>query len=84
MNNVEHRVCHPKYIYLECVPAFSVEPFSNEQYKKIRKEMDALKDDNERLRRRKDELEMLFEHANVKDAYNIPKYKVCTCTRDTN
>lgn len=38
--------------------------------------MDALKDDNERLRRRKDELEMLFEHSNVKDAYNIPKYKV--------
>lgn len=54
----------------------SVEPFSNEQYKKIRKEMDTLKDDNERLRRRKDELEMLFEHSNMKEAYNIPKYKV--------
>lgn len=53
-----------------------VEPFTNEQYKKMRKEMDALKDDNERLRRRKDELEMLFEHSNMKDAYNIPKYKV--------
>lgn len=38
--------------------------------------MDVLKDDNERLRRRKDELEMLFEHSNMKDAYNIPKYKV--------
>ncbi len=38
--------------------------------------MDVLKEDNERLRRRKDELEMLFEHSNMKDAYNIPKYKV--------
>lgn len=38
--------------------------------------MDALKDDNERLRRRKDELEMLFEHSNVKEAFNIQKYKV--------
>lgn len=38
--------------------------------------MDALKDENEKLRRRKDELEMLYEHSNVKDAYNIPKYKV--------
>lgn len=55
---------------------FLVEPFTNEQYKKIRKEMDALKDDNERLRRRKDELEMLFEHSNVKEAFNIQKYKV--------
>ncbi|KAJ6642686.1 Mitotic spindle assembly checkpoint protein MAD1, partial [Pseudolycoriella hygida] len=53
-----------------------VEPFTNEQYKKIRKEMDSLKDENERLRRRKDELEMLYEHSNMKDAFNIPKYKV--------
>ncbi|XP_037034864.1 mitotic spindle assembly checkpoint protein MAD1 isoform X2 [Bradysia coprophila] len=53
-----------------------VESFSNEQYKKVRKELEALKDDNERLRRRKDELELLFEHSNMKDAYNIPKYKV--------
>jgi len=61
----------------------AAESFTNEQYKKVRKERDALKDDNERLRRRKDELELLFEHSNMKDAYNIPKYKVktvvCVC-----
>lgn len=55
---------------------FAVESFTHEQYKKVRKEMEALKDDNERLRRRKDELELLFEHSNMKEAYNIPKYKV--------
>lgn len=46
--------------------------------------MDTLKDENDRLRRRKEELEVLFEHSNVKDAYNIQKYKVREYHLSTN
>lgn len=39
----------------------------------MQKELNTVRAENERLRRRKDELEMLLEQASVKEAFNIGK-----------
>lgn len=48
-------------------------PSSTEQNEHIQKELNILRAENERLQRRKDELEMLSEQASVKEAFNIGK-----------
>lgn len=53
-----------------------VDAASAENYEKFRKDMDVLRADNERLVRRKDELELMLEHSSLKGAYNLDKYKV--------
>lgn len=61
---------------LEIARNFNVElnggvSMPNEQNEHLHKELDKLRMENERLQRRKDELEMLCEQANVKEAFNI-------------
>lgn len=48
-------------------------PSSTEQNEHMQKELNTLRAENERLQRRKDELEMLLEQASVKDAFNIDR-----------
>lgn len=48
-------------------------PSSTEQTEHLQRELNTLRAENERLQRRKDELEMQLEHASVKDAFNIGK-----------
>lgn len=47
-----------------------------ENYEKFKKDLEQLRQDNERLQKRKDELEILLEHSSLKGAYNIDKFKV--------
>lgn len=49
---------------------------NNETYAKCRKELDQLRQENERLQQRKNELEIMIEHYSMKGAYNLDKYKV--------
>ena len=44
-------------------------------YEHIKKELDTLREDNERLRRRKEELELQLEHRCLKGDFNVDKYK---------
>lgn len=44
---------------------------SNEQSERLLKELEKLRMENERLQRRKDELEMICEQAKIKEAFNI-------------
>lgn len=46
-------------------------PSSNEQNEHLHKELENLRMENDRLQRRKDELEMIIEQAKVKEAFNI-------------
>lgn len=46
-------------------------PTSSEQNEHLRKELDKLRIENDRLQRRKDELEMLIEQSKVKETFNI-------------
>lgn len=46
-------------------------PTINEQNEYLQKELNKLRIENERLNRRKNELELLIEHANMKEAYKI-------------
>lgn len=46
-------------------------PTASEQYERLLTELDKLRMENERLQRRKDELEMICEQANVKEALNM-------------
>lgn len=46
-------------------------PTSTEQNEHLHKELEKLRMENDRLQRRKDELEMICEHAKVKEAFNI-------------
>lgn len=46
-------------------------PTANEQNDHYIKELEKLRSENERLQRRKDELEMLCEQARIKDTFNI-------------
>lgn len=46
-------------------------PTSSEQNEHLHKELEKLRMENDRLQRRKDELEMICEHAKVKEAFNI-------------
>lgn len=46
-------------------------PIASEQNERLLKELDKLRMENERLQRRKDELEMICEQAKVKQAFNI-------------
>lgn len=48
-------------------------PSSTEQTEHLQKELNTLRAENQRLQRRKDELEMQLEHANVKEAFNLGK-----------
>lgn len=48
-------------------------PSSTEQTEHLQKELNTLRVENERLQRRKDELEMLMEQASFKEAFNIGK-----------
>ena len=45
-------------------------------YEDIKKELETLREDNERLRRRKEELELQLEHRCLKGDFNVDKYKV--------
>ncbi|XP_030380672.1 mitotic spindle assembly checkpoint protein MAD1 [Scaptodrosophila lebanonensis] len=51
------------------------EPCS-EGYDSVKKELDTLRMENERLRHRKDELELELEHRCLRGDFNIDKYKV--------
>lgn len=53
-----------------------VDAASAENYEQFRKDMDVLRADNERLARRKEELELMLEHSSLKGAYNMNKFKV--------
>lgn len=53
-----------------------IESENAENYEKFKKDMELLRQDNERLQKRKDELEILLEHSTLKDAYKFDKYKV--------
>ena len=44
-------------------------------YEDIKKELETLREDNERLRRRKEELELQLEHRCLKGDFNVDKYK---------
>lgn len=46
-------------------------PTANEQTDRLLKELEKLRSENDRLQRRKDELEMLCEQARIKEAFNI-------------
>lgn len=46
-------------------------PSSNEQNEHLHKELEILRMENDRLQRRKDELEMIMEQVKVKEAFNI-------------
>lgn len=48
-------------------------PSSTEQNEHMQKELNTVRAENERLQRRKDELEMLLEQASVKEAFNLGK-----------
>lgn len=49
---------------------------STETYEHIKKELDTMRLENERLRRRKEELELELEHRCLKGDFNVGKYKV--------
>ena len=55
-------------------------PTNTEQYEHLKKELEKLRAENERLQRRKNELELFVEQTNLKDAYDIrpeaKEYKV--------
>lgn len=53
-----------------------VDTISAENYEKFKRDMDVLRAENERLSRRKEELELMLEHSSLKGAYNLDKYKV--------
>lgn len=46
-------------------------PTTSEQNEHLHKELEKLRMENDRLQRRKDELEMICEHAKLKEAFNI-------------
>lgn len=46
-------------------------PTPSEQNEHLHKELDKLRMENDRLQRRKDELEMICEHSKLKEAFNI-------------
>lgn len=46
-------------------------PTANEQNERLIKELEKLRSENDRLQRRKDELEMICERARIKEAFNI-------------
>ncbi|XP_011209603.1 mitotic spindle assembly checkpoint protein MAD1 [Bactrocera dorsalis] len=49
---------------------------STETYEHIKKELDTMRLENERLRRRKEELELELEHRCLKGDFNVGKFKV--------
>lgn len=53
-----------------------VDAVSAENYEKFRKDMEVLRAENDRLARRKEELELMLEHSSLKGAYNLEKFKV--------
>lgn len=59
--------------------ASNVYPVANDSYEKLRKDIEMLQMDNDRLRRRKEELELEIEHRNLKGDFNVDKFKVCYC-----
>lgn len=48
----------------------------NTQNKILGMDMDKLRQNNERLQMRKDQVEILLEHSSITSAYNLDKYKV--------
>lgn len=57
-------------------PDISIDVTNTDNYEKLRKELTALKVENEKLKRRKEELEMELENRNLKGDFNVEKYKV--------
>lgn len=55
---------------------------NSESYEHFKREIDSLRMENERLRRRKDELELELEHRCLKGDFNIGKYKVVHMTNN--
>ncbi|TDG48273.1 hypothetical protein AWZ03_005228 [Drosophila navojoa] len=51
-------------------------PISESGYDGVKRELDALRMENERLRRRKDELELEMEHRCLRGDFNMVNYKV--------
>lgn len=49
---------------------------STESYEHTKKELDTMRLENERLRRRKEELELELEHRCLKGDFNVGKFKV--------
>lgn len=49
---------------------------STETYEHTKKELDTMRLENERLRRRKEELELELEHRCLKGDFNVGKFKV--------
>ena len=49
---------------------------NNEVYQRFKIEIAQLRQDKERLTRRKDELELLLERSSIEDAYNVNRLKV--------
>ncbi|XP_053966171.1 mitotic spindle assembly checkpoint protein MAD1 [Anastrepha ludens] len=55
---------------------------STEAYEHIRKELDTMRLENERLRRRKEELELELEHRCLKGDFSVGKYKIVHLTKN--
>lgn len=54
----------------------NIDPSSCDNYEKLRKDLTALKVENEKIKKRKEELEMELENRNLKVDFNVEKYKV--------
>lgn len=57
-------------------PDVNVDSISNENYERLRNELAKLRSDYEKIKRRKEELELELENRNLKGDFNVGKYKV--------
>lgn len=65
---------------LKSLPALEFDSAVNgmgEHYDKLRKELEVLRQENERLHGQKNSLELALEQISVKGAFNIDRFKVC-------
>lgn len=67
------------------LPDLGLSSTLSENYERFKKDMEVLRQENERLRRRKEELELLLEQISLKGAYNLgSKYKVVHMSMNPN
>lgn len=67
------------------LPDLGMSSTISENYERFKKDMEVLRQENERLRRRKEELELMVEQISLKGAYNLDnKYKVVHMSANPN
>lgn len=58
------------------MPDLGVDPVNGEHYEQFKRDIVVLRQENEQLQRRKNELELMLEHSSLKGAYDVERFKV--------